>query len=519
MAKAKPLHVTLSPECSTLAEPITTLLREHHGAHGLRLHAGDDYTEQPDLAIQRTEESDYVALIYGGEPHITRCDDIERAISSFALSGLALSLGDQTSRTDTNLFLPFMGHRPNVAADPSEWLFENELMKDLTRKFPDYGNLIRFVCNERGLFMKAGNIPAQRAHWNSTLNGGLPAFKKSDPIHEGTFLLHDIFHFVPVDPLLGEIPPDDQQIATYLAHRQLSEASTLVLADMVAVSHADLENRGYDVARRKIYPIYKSILESNGGEHPDIERLLAANAYFSLTADATGFRNLGASVEAIEFYQSKYERIFKDDFSWNLHNIMAMVQERRDNPLFEEYYGWVRKNLDAPSLDEYSEHMSAADGATDIARMVSEFRAGFIISAAYPEALSEDKRRRKAYAKYLAGQRVVFARFGQAADPSESIDSFDAAFNEMQSATDDAVVVEAGNSAIRIAEEYIDRLAQLNLLLPHEVATYKFSVPLYPILFINYELPNNADLLTSIRHFSAVNARQLQRLLEKTESH
>ena len=65
-----------------------------------------------------------------------------------------------------------------------------------------YSRLLNFVLNERGMFLKVWQLEGQKNYWNSTYNGGLPIVRKRDPVHEGTFMLHDIWHFVFIDPII-----------------------------------------------------------------------------------------------------------------------------------------------------------------------------------------------------------------------------------------------------------------------------------------------------------------------------
>jgi hypothetical protein len=531
MGQARPLYVASEGLDDISHNRLELTLKEEHGAHGLKflgaLALNEVEIPQADLEINSYGEK--VVFTYrdnAGEPVIESVDSaspraMDRALSNFALKRLGLTLENQTSRNDYLDLSEYMGVRPILEGDPSKWITSNPFVSDLCRRYPQYGNMVRFLCNERGLFLKVGNHANQRAYWNSTLNGGLPAFKKADPVHEGTFMLHDLFHFIPTDPLLGEIQPGEEHKAGYIAHRLLSEASTLVLADMVAVADARLKEQGYDVSKRKIFPVYESIVNANGGKKPGADKLLAANAYFCFTGDTQGFEAMGASRETLIEYRAKYEAIFRDDFLWNLQNYEAMTAELEDNPLMQEYYNWIATNTALPTLDAHTASVTTPEGGIDIPKMLSVFRADFTKALNYSQPIDDAKRLQLAYQKYLAGQRVVFARFGRQIDTEGFIESFDSSYSSLSLASTPSELSMHGQEANMAVDNYLTRLADEDVLLPHEEALYRFSAPLYPIKFVNYEKRKDqpaTKLVEDMQSFIHMNKAHLTRLLEAAQA-
>lgn len=530
MAKARIFNIAMETQDADLRESAAAILREQHGVHGLRIILGQSAIAiseiDPPVSLTVKSEDGNVSFIYeqGDDLVEERVDNhikpIERALSNFALNKLGLTLEDQSSRIDYEAISEYVGDKPQIDADPSKWIIENPLMSELSRRFPEYGNMVRFLCNERGLFLKAGNFPNQRAYWNSTTNGGLPIFKKADPIHEGTFMLHDLFHFIPVDPLLGDTEGDSSTKAAYIAHRMLSEASTLVLADMVAVADATLKDKGYDTDKRKIFPVYESIKEAQGGR-PSTEKLLAANAHFCFTGDTEGFKALGASDESLSEYREKYETIFRDDFLWNLQNFDAMTEEYAANPRMQEYYRWIKANTTLPTLDDYSHSVITQVGEVDVPRLLSLFRADFAKALHYQKPIDDINRIKLAYQKYFAGQRIVFARFGNIVLPDTLQLTFDESFTALSvsdSLNDMQVYASRMNE---IVDNYTDTLSKKDILLPHEAATYRFAAPLYPVKFVNYERKKDASslqLVENMKSFMTTNDSHLRRLLETVKS-
>jgi hypothetical protein len=524
MAKALPFYVQCNAEqipSHDIQETIVNTLREQHGIHGARLapenQSIDIGSGLPSVYLSQADDGRNVLFYddHEGKPHLDAVTDEQLlfGISRVVMNTFALKPERQSSRRDSHELIAFSGDRPPLNVDPSKWIFGNPLIADLARQSPKYGNVIRYVCNERGLFLKVGNSPGQRAYWNSTTNAGLPVIKKADPTHEGTFMLHDLYHFVPTDPILGEGGYTAAKQSTYLAHRMMSEACTLVLADMVAVADAGLESQGYDIARRRIYPVYRSIVESQGAML-DIDKLLAANTYFCFTGDTKGFELLGASAKSLQDYRQKYEAVFHDDFIWNQQNIVAMAAEAASNPRMADYQSWLQNVGGFPSLANYDAQHAVGE-EVDIAEMLRNFKAQFKRAATYSEPLDELSRQRLASRKFLAGQRIVFARYAPILQSKAYADVFDGCFSllDKQVSTDSLdVVVQEANSVV---DSYMRRISEQGVLLPHEVEEARFAAPLYPVRFVNYERKKQEDnFVASMRDFTRTNHDALSMLLD-----
>jgi hypothetical protein len=528
MARAIPVEVSIISPDSRVIEYVSETLRREHGAHGLRLvNTEEERKTNPDYEPKMSiVENPQDALLFtyrdtdGTEVHdqtTSNTTEINVALSKFALASFELPVTRQSSRVDAESIAQYMGDRPQIEADPSEWIATNPLIAELSRKYPQYGNLTRFLSNERGLFLKVGNYPIERAYWNSTTNGGLPIVKKADAIHEGTFMLHDMLHFVPIDPIHGSGETTNEDRSVYLTHRLLSEASTLVLADMYAVADADLKKKGYDTDKRRIFPVYESIVESNKGQAPELGKLLAANAHFCFTGDATAFRILGASESSIEEFSQKYESIFRDDFLWNLSNFNAMQDEVKSNPELREYYRWLEKHTAIPTLQGYTEKMYE-EGGVNMAKMLSYFRADFNTALNYSRPIAEHERIRMSYIKYLTGQRIIFSRYANTSDAASYRDAFDLAFDSLTSAEphDTETMRKHADIANRLVDQFVSRLEREKTLLPHEAAMNRLAVPLYPVKFVNYErsVVGTDSLSSQLKEFTELNSTHLHRLIE-----
>src|SRR5690606_33080889 len=156
--------------------------------------------------------------------------------------------------------------------------------------------LISHVIRNCPLVLKPWRFAAERNYWNSNLNGGLPLMRKGDPMHEGTFLVHDIHHFLFTDPVITGNGPE--HLMVYVAARMLSEAASLVFADLSAVDAADLQGAGYDVSRRAVHPLLTSMRQPLTSVLET--QLVGAVSDFALTGATCRLLALGASQEAVD---------------------------------------------------------------------------------------------------------------------------------------------------------------------------------------------------------------------------
>lgn len=184
-----------------------------------------------------------------------------------------------------------------------------------------------FVVNE-GVFFRSAKSRREGNYWFPGLNGGLPFVPKGDAVHEATYLLHDVMHHLMPDLLFDGTDSDDHR-RTYIAYRMMSEAISLVFADMVFVSSfaaSPLAPKDYDFAKRRIFPLYQSLDARRG----DLKWLAREVTRFVLRGEKG---SLAADAAAWKPFEEKYTRFFVADFQWtrmnwkNLHGRSQMVRD------------------------------------------------------------------------------------------------------------------------------------------------------------------------------------------------
>ena len=190
-------------------------------------------------------------------------------------------------------------------------LIEHPLYQRLA---PPLSHALAFAI-DHGVFFRGAKSRRDGNYWFPGLNGGLPYVPKGDPIHEGTYMFHDVMHQLMPDLVFdGADTRDHRRI--YIAYRMMSEAVSLVLADMVMVDGLVAAHPGYDFAKRKIYPLYQLVRER------ELAWVLRQVAGFVLRGDPG---ELPVETDAWRAFSAKYSRFFVADFQWTRMNWQNLV--------------------------------------------------------------------------------------------------------------------------------------------------------------------------------------------------
>jgi inosine/xanthosine triphosphate pyrophosphatase family protein len=208
-------------------------------------------------------------------------------------------------------------------------LFQENRYYQIAYKNPLFKNIINNVLNE-GLFIRRASNRKQKNYWLPGLNAGIPLTPKKDELHEMTFMFHDIMHFIFTDVMV--LDNDKISKHKYLISRMMSEAFTLVLADMLFVSLLKDENIEYDYNKRRIYPLFDKMKFSIDKDNiSKIKDLLWANVCFALLGREDELFALVNDQELINSYKEKYQRFFQEDYRWTHHNYENVVKKSNNN--------------------------------------------------------------------------------------------------------------------------------------------------------------------------------------------
>ncbi len=452
-------------------ETLKEQLRQVYGIYAVQL-------------CQLEEPADHVQVRYGDESIVYDNDDPEK-LSGFITDSMALSTEQLSCRDDATMLDYYRNpdNTLNIYEDPRDWITTNPMIARLIAVQPSIGNVLDFLCEQRGLFIKPPQYKLQGTYWNSTSNGGLPIVRKRDSIHEGTFMLHDLFHMVVQDPLPyadNMEPGSPFARRNFVSHRMASEAMTMVLADMHGVHVAGLDEEGYDTSKRRIYPVYKDILAHKGPI--DVYDVVAANIDFCFTGETDSLTSLGASEETVTSFTEKYDTFFSADYDWNDHNYVKCNSALLDNPVMREYYEVAKSVFGLPMIND------VYDGEATKDNIIASFVSQLTEAQNYQAHNNETKRMKEVARRFYGGQAALFYN-GRLPElyGSEAHKRYIALSEQLMNASTPDEIRRVSDTLTTLLDEIITKAQYDGGLDPQTAALYRMHVPLYPAFFINYQ--------------------------------
>jgi len=201
--------------------------------------------------------------------------------------------------------------RPTDRVD--EWLAGQAILQ--TPKAAPTRAIIERV-HQSGAWFKASENRRVKHYWWPGLNAGVPMTPKKDYVHELTFLVHDLIHWAMPDTVPAADTEMDHRL--YVATRMMSEAITLVMADMAFIDQAIADGLEYDTQKRKIHPLYSP-------EHSLVD-WCRAMSHYAIRGDDSKLAKIASSPEALAAFKDKYAPFFEEDLRWTAHNARHLTQ-------------------------------------------------------------------------------------------------------------------------------------------------------------------------------------------------
>ena len=368
---------------------------------------------------------------------------------------------------------------------PFQFIQEHPLLNTPLVKKQHLNRLFNYALGNGGFFRAAQNR-RQKNYWTPGLNAGIPLVPKKDAIHELTFLVHDLCHFVLPDLIYsGEQHPLYDKV--YIIHRMLSEAISLVLADMLFVETLEQAGVAYDYNKRKIYPLYQAIKRKN----PQVttEVILNANIAYCLLGDDQPYRRLIAAEGEVHWlaFQQKYERFFKEDYKWTHKNLQGM----KKNALY--FKAWFQANQTAfkeqglSSIEQFTNEQLALSPNAAIPYQQLVFLVSQPILKHYQQVLQTKKQSSNAqklsnsFKKYLLGQSFIFYKIDFYSYSQFLASKFRKAIEEQHF---DLPLIQRYR---QLYMDYLESLAAVDLLHQDDVATYKEVYPIFDSFYVFYD--------------------------------
>jgi hypothetical protein len=362
--------------------------------------------------------------------------------------------------------------------DP-EWSIDARLLIDhpLYQGLPPpLAHALAFAI-DHGVFFRGAKSRRDGNYWFPGLNGGLPYVPKGDPIHEGTYMFHDVMHQLMPDLVFDGADSRDHK-RVYIAYRMMSEGVSLALADMSMVSAlaVDPAHAGYDFAKRKIYPLYQALPPSRAVDLPWLLRQMVG---FVLRGDPG---ELPVETAAWREFAEKYSRFFVADFQWtrmnwqNLVGRSAMVRhwiELVGPEVFGVQGVWFLSDVVEEigrglPLPELCERLFAIVYARRIAPAL-----------AYTARPDVDRARSAGFRRWLTGQIALFSRYAPIVDVPPLARELAARVRDPRAFTSDEV------DAIRARfRDHVRGMAKLGVISDDDAVVFPDLFPLFDPFFL-----------------------------------
>lgn len=369
----------------------------------------------------------------------------------------------------------------------------------------------------RGLFRAVANMgvhfraPADKRSgpvlWDPGLHGGLPTSQKDDPFHESVYFAHDIGHqLIPRGMFEGT---DTERLRRVnLITNMLSEAFTMVLADMGFADAIRSSGHPYDYAARGIWPLLEAAgLSGAPIPHDRLLELMLANGLFAVTGSTEAWERIVSgpgAMPAVDRFRSYYAKFFRADLVWNAANWRDMTRRS------DEFRRWwnlvgpiVRANrLGLQTLPELADASDASDGddTETLVRKIGTYLFETRIRPILANPPAPEPRERvlnRAFARWMCGQLLAYVRYDFLPEVREEAQTIaDALYRNGVRTADDVERIRS------FFERRIDRLAERGMLPAPDAAMWKEMVPHVEPKFVGY------------RNVAETHAEAARRLLE-----
>jgi len=345
-----------------------------------------------------------------------------------------------------------------------------------------------------GAFFRSAKNRREKNYWLPGLNAGIPLVPKKDDIHEITFAVHDLCHFIMPDLIFDGLQNKNdfdnrenieyrkQYKQTYVIHRMMSEAITMVFADMIFVNGLKEDGIDYDFTKRNIYPLYEKV------KHNNIKDILYANVMYCLQGDDSYYIELfkdKTDLTVLENFKSKYMPFFVEDFKWTDKNFENM---KSNTPLFNNWTSDLELIMDKNNLLTISDFINKkeivySDNNTEYISSIFNY----IVNDIYMKNLEEDIQFNKeenisnSFKKYMIGQMFIFHKY-------DFISISKVYSDKIKSQLNKGILTQIDILNMRnLYNDYLNQLFNMNLINADDLNTYREVFPIFDSFYVFYD--------------------------------
>lgn len=357
-------------------------------------------------------------------------------------------------------------------------LFDNNQYYSIAYQNPVFHNIINHVLND-GLFIRRATNRKQKNYWLPGLNAGIPLTPKKDALHELTFMFHDIMHFIFSDLIVTD--QSEKTRHKYIIARMMSEAFTLVLADMLFISLLKKEGIEYDYDKRKIYPVFaQNQFDINLDNLDKIKEILWANTAFALLGDEKPFKAIVKDENVLATYKSKYQRFFQEDYRWTAHNYQNIKQYSQRDEKWLKHIQNTCGDIVSDAKESYPDFELESSLEDQVKTIFNDFFSKLTKIINTPSVYKPELALSNAVKKYVSGQINVFFKFDAL---------YSTLFLEQISLIlKKEILAEKDLKSIKkLYNAYIDKLVKDGFTTSYEGENYKNIYPIFEPFYVFYE--------------------------------
>lgn len=353
-----------------------------------------------------------------------------------------------------------------------------------------FKNILSNIFNQ-GVFIRRASDRSQKNYWLPGLNAGIPLTPKKDDIHEATFMFHDIMHFIYPDLIVTDNSENSKN--KYIISRMMSEAFTIILADMFFISLLDKDNVNYDFNKRKIYPLFKEIAFDITNENKDkIREILWANTCFALLGEETLLKKLVKNDVLFNEYKEKYQRFFQEDYKWTYENYKNVIKSININKKWYDNMINISPDL-IYSCESYAINFDNTKSLKEQVHIIFEEMLNKLMSFSENKS-TKDTSLKNAFIRYMIGQMNIFYKY-------ETIynDVFQKEIvNILETSEINNDVIQQINNIYNL---YLTKLVNMNLITLYDKERYSNIFPVFEPFYVFYDsnkTENFNDVLNNI---------------------
>lgn len=348
-------------------------------------------------------------------------------------------------------------------------------------------DLLRLFALYEGVYFKAPTSIQVRNYFTPPLSG-LPIVAKpkedQSEIEETIFMMHDLLHHIIPDLLISS----EKGQYVYICWRMMSEAMTIILADMLYANTLVCTDPTYrDHVDQRIYPLFEA-LDIKECNWDVVKKILYANVQYAVLGDDEEWKKLlnydPEKLKVLQKYKDHFEKFFVGDHIWAHKNYLNMTQSHT----LEQYQYWINslgkehfRNNNLILLDDVVNDFESSNVDLNNMKSVVEHMFNYVFERRVKprdvEPVDLETQISRAFMRYMIGQLNLYARyrnFGNMMQRCENI------INQLKTKK---------YSRDKIRQQFendVKYLWSIDIITEDQYENYIGVYPLFPPCFIKY---------------------------------